>query len=123
MPRRKRSVLTPANAVRVLQTLIDDGKVLANDIARYLHIAELEDQLKTLRGVVSVPFGKKRVGKAAKRARRPVSAKVVATRKIQGQYIAHLRKFPKSARGKFQKIARTRSREEAITAMKKALPA
>jgi hypothetical protein len=54
-------------------------------------------------------------------AKRAVSAEVAATRRVQGQYIAYLRKFPKTARGKFQKNARTKSREEAIAAMKKAL--
>jgi hypothetical protein len=124
MPRSKKSALTPANALRLIQILIDEGKILAHDVARYLHIAELEDKLRSLRGggEVPVPHAKsKDARKRTQRAKKPVSAAVAATRKLQGQYIAHLRKFPKTARSKFQKIARTKSREEAIAAMKKAL--
>jgi hypothetical protein len=43
------------------------------------------------------------------------------TQKLQGQYIAYLRQLPKSARAKFQKIAREDDREKAITAIKQAL--
>jgi hypothetical protein len=46
---------------------------------------------------------------------------VAATRKLLGKYISLLRKFPRAARSKFQKIAWTKSREEAIMAMKRAL--
>jgi hypothetical protein len=126
MPRPKKSALTPANAVRLIQTLIDEGRILAGDVARYLHIAELEDRLRSLRGggEVPVPHARQRAGGERKRrASKPVSAAVVETRRLQGQYIAHLRKFPKTARAKFQKIARTKSREEAISAMKRALSA
>ena len=121
MPRRKRSALSPANAVRLVEFLIEEGKILAHDIARYLHITELEDRLKVLRGKVPGPFARKPAKIAAKKAKRAVSAEVAATRKVQGQYIAHLTKFPKNQRGKFQKIAREESREKAIAAMKKSL--
>jgi hypothetical protein len=50
MPRPKKSALTPANALRLIQILIDEGKILAHDVARYLHIAELEEKLRSLRG-------------------------------------------------------------------------
>jgi hypothetical protein len=53
--------------------------------------------------------------------KKAVSAEVAATRKLLGQNLAHLRRFPKTARSKFQKIARTKSREDAIAAMKKAV--
>jgi hypothetical protein len=123
--RKRKNILNPANAVRLVQVLVDEGRILAHDIARYLHIAELEDRLKALRsggGSGPIPFRKSTGATTArKRAKKAVSAEVAATRKLQGQYIANLRKFPKSARGKFQKIARTKSREEAIAAMKKAL--
>jgi hypothetical protein len=127
MPRRKRSALSPANAVRLVEFLIAEGKLADHEIARLLHIAELEDRLIALRsggggGSGPIPFrNTKTAAKRKSRPKRAVSAEVAATRRIQGQYIAHLRKFPKTARGKFQKIARTKSREEAIEAMKKAL--
>jgi hypothetical protein len=110
--------------MRLIQILIDDGKIFAHDVARYLHIADLEEKLRALRGGGAVPVPHSRQKDGRKRKRRvgkPVSAAVVATRKLQGQYIAHLRKFPKTSRSRFQKIARTKSREEAIAAMKKAL--
>ena len=101
--------------------LLREGRIIAQDIGRYLHIAELEDRLRALRGKVSDPVARRSAKKTAKRAKRAVSAEVAATRKVQGQYIAHLTKFPKSQRVKFQKIARTESRQKAIAAMKKAL--
>ncbi|HYS53813.1 MAG TPA: hypothetical protein VER58_08655 [Thermoanaerobaculia bacterium] len=124
MPRRKRRVVSPANAVRLVEFLIAEGKLAAHQIAQFLRIAELEKRLKALRGGGEVPVPHGRVKSRARgknRPRRAVSAEVVATRKIQGRYIAYLRKFPKTARAKYQKIARTRSREEAIAAMNKAL--
>jgi hypothetical protein len=36
--------------MRLIQILIDEGKILAHDVARYLHIAELEEKLRALRG-------------------------------------------------------------------------
>jgi hypothetical protein len=119
MTNRKTSALSPANAVRLVEYLIAEGKIIARDIARYLEIDQLEQRLRALRGT-EVPHVRA-ARRPKKKAKRPVSPEVAATRKIQGQYIAHLRKFPKTARGKFQKIARTKSREEAIAAMKKAL--
>jgi hypothetical protein len=110
--------------MRLIQILIDEGKILAHDVARYLHIAELEDRLAALRGGEKVrsPQTRHKDGRQRKtRARRPVSPAVAATRKLQGQYISYLRKFPKTARSKFQKIARTKSRQEAIAAMKREL--
>jgi hypothetical protein len=103
--------------MRVVQGLIAEGKILTRDIERILEIDELENRLRALRGGGEVPVPHVK----AKSAKKAVSAAVAATRKVQGQYIAHLRKFPKAAREKFQKIAREDSREKAIVAMKKAL--
>ena len=111
--------------MHILQELVREGKILAHDIARYLHIAELQARLARLRaenGQVPVPHVEtKKAAKTKRRAKKAVSAEVAATRRVQGQYIAHLTKFPKTARWKFQKIAREDSREKAIAAMKKAL--
>ena len=121
MPKRKSSAFNPTNAGRLIEILIEEGRIATHEIARYLNIAELEDRLKALRGEVPARFARRPATKKAKRAKRPVSAQVAATRKVQGHYIAHLTKFPKNARGKFQQIARQESREKAIAAMKKAL--
>jgi hypothetical protein len=121
-----------SQAVFILERALKDRKLSGNDIRRYVgtladEIRELEERLASLKeaAVGSAKHATRKVGakiKTRKRAlRKAVSAEVVATRKLQGQYIAHLTKFPKTARGKFQKIARTKSREEAIAAMKKSL--
>src|SRR2546421_219048 len=55
-------------------------------------------------GEVPVPqAGQKTEVNANARARKPVSVEVVASRELQGQYIAHLRKFPKTARENFRR--------------------
>jgi hypothetical protein len=143
MPKRKKSFLSPSNAMRLVEMLIEEGKVLAQDIARYLHIANLEARLAKLRGnEVRVrrsknsskakspkssksPKTSKRA-KPAKRAKRPkrrISAKGRRSYQLQGRYIAFIRRFPKNARGKYQKIAKEQGRERAIAVMKRDLAA
>src|SRR5947199_8027581 len=100
MSKRKKNALHPSKAVRLVEILIAEGKIIARDIERYLEIDELEDRLKALRSGGEVPVSHARAKNAAqgkKRVKKAVSAKVAATRRIQGQYIAHLRKFPKTA--------------------------
>src|SRR5260370_523575 len=121
---RKRNVLSSSNASRILQILIDEGKVLAQDIARYLHIAELEDKLRALHGgEVPVHHRKARVtaANAGKRRKRVVSAARQASQAVQGQYLGYIRQVAKKERPKFQKIAKEQGREKAIAAMKKQL--
>jgi hypothetical protein len=123
MPRKK-SRLSPETALHLVETLIEEGKLVGHEIARYLKIAELENRLRALRGgEFPVPqLRAKRQGPtAAKRHKGPVSAKRQASQKLQGQYIAYLRQLPKSSRGKFQKMARQDGREKAIVAIKQAL--
>ena len=50
MPKRKKNPLHPSKAVRLVEILIAEGKIIARDIERYLEIDELEDRLKALRG-------------------------------------------------------------------------
>ena len=122
MPRKRRRHIP--NPSEILDILVHAAKVSWAEIDRLIEIDALERRLKALRGGGEVPVPHTRTKNGAKgkrRAKSTVSPAVAATRKVQGQYIAHLRKFPKTARGKFQKIARTKSREEAISAMMKAL--
>ncbi len=122
MPRRKRSVLSPANAVRLVEFLIDEGKILAHDIARYLHIAEIEARLRALRGgEVPVPHAKAKTTRTRKRPRRAASPARQASMKLQGQYLSLIARLPKTKRARYQKIARENGREKAIAAMKKDL--
>ena len=123
--------------MRLVEMLIEEGKVLAQDIARYLHIAKLEARLAKLRGnevrvrrsknssKAKSPKTSKRA-KPAKRAKRPkrkISAKGRRSYQLQGRYIAFIRRFPKNARGKYQKIAKEQGRERAIAVMKRDLAA
>ena len=86
----------------------------------------LEKRIAKLRGVVgsvhpvrAVKTVTKRVVARAKRAAKTPEA--AASRKLQGQYIAHIRQLPKRGRKKFSEIAQKNGREAAITAMKKQL--
>ena len=55
----------------------------------------------------------------ARRAR--VTAKNAASQQIQGRYIAYLRQLPAKDRPRYQTIAKTKGREAAIAAIRKAL--
>jgi hypothetical protein len=100
---------------------MNEGELVARDIARYLKIAELEQRLRALRGgEVPVPHGRtKRRG--PKPAKRRVSAERRASQKVQGQYLGYIRQIAAKERAKFQKIAKENGREKAIAAMKKRL--
>jgi hypothetical protein len=55
-------------------------------------------------------------------ASRPAPAanpQTAASRKLQGRYLALIRRFPKTKRAKFSKIAKTDGREAAIRAMER----
>lgn len=54
------------------------------------------------------------------RASQP-NRKRLASRKLQGRYLALVRQFPKSARAKYSKIAKSVNREAAIAQMEKDL--
>jgi hypothetical protein len=123
MPRPKQNVLSGATAKRLIETLIDEGKIVLGDIGRYLHIAQLEDRLRALRGgEVPVRHRKAKATAAVtkKRSRRPVSAARRASMKLQGQYLGLLQRLPESQRAKYRSIAKEGGREKAIAAMKKA---
>lgn len=57
---------------------------------------------------------------AAKRRRR-ATAKNTTSQRLQGQYIGFLRQLPLKDRAEYQEIARTKGREQAIAAIRKAL--
>jgi hypothetical protein len=130
---KQRRRLAPGDAVRVLQGLLREGKIAAHDIARHLEIAELEERLAILHGKdasshgptarsrrASEPAVSETASQARKRKRR-VSSEGRASYRIQGQYIAYLRRFSKHVRAKYQQLAREHGREQAIAAMRKAL--
>jgi len=135
MPKRKKNILSPSNAARLVEILIKEGKILAHEIARYLHIAQLEERLAKLRGSKvrhvrrsknsSKPKSSKRAkrSKPSKRPKRKISAKGRKSYQIQGRYIAYIRRFTKSDRSKYAKLAKEQGRESAIAAMRKDLAA
>jgi len=135
MPKRKKNILSPSNAMRLVQMLIKEGKILAHDIARYLHIAQLEERLTKLRGS-KVPHVRRSKNsskpkssktskrtKSPKRPKRKISAKGRRSYQLQGKYIAYIRRFPKSGRAKYAKLAKEEGRERAIAEMKRDLAA
>lgn len=118
----------------------NDGNLTERTIRGYLadlgkEIASIEARIQELRqlatGSASTDNAKARPPRAAasarglKAAKRPrrgrTSAKNVASRKIQGRYIAYLRQIPQKDRPRYQELAKTRGREVAIVAMQKTL--
>jgi hypothetical protein len=98
-------------------------------------IRDLETRLQLLRGAAAqklpiratspqnarraAPVGGTRERSAAAGGR--ASAKNTTSRKLQGQYIGFLRQLPRKDRPKYQELARTKGREIAIAAIRKAL--
>ena len=124
--------LTPNQARYILEKLIDERVVSAADVRRHLagmwqEMSFIEKRLSELRAVAGtarpVHSVKKAVGKVSKRVRRSrkISPEVAASQKIQGQYLGYMRQIPEGDRKRFQDIAKTKGREEAIAAMKKRL--
>jgi hypothetical protein len=120
----------PRNPSEILEILVSAGRITWGEIARITEMADLERRLKELKAAIGIRGGEvpvphlkadRRGPKRAKRRKGPVSAERRASQKLQGQYIAHIRQLPKSARAKFQKLAKEDGREKAIAAMKKRL--
>jgi hypothetical protein len=141
MPRPKKAApvsFSPSQAVYVLERALADRKLSRADVRQYIagmaeEIRGLEARLASLREAVVEPV-KRLVHKVEekvmggdpsfpkkRRKQRPVSPEVAATRKIQGQYLGVLSQIPKTKRPFYQKIAKTKGREEAIASMRKTL--
>jgi hypothetical protein len=130
--------LTPAQAQYVLSRLMQDGKLSARDVARYLssmqgEIRALEDRLIHLRSLASGPApagrrgrGRRAVGRprtavaAAKPAKKKatLSPKQRASRQLQGVYMSLIRQFPKTKRTAIQALAKEKDRQAAVDMMK-----
>lgn len=135
--------LTPAQAQYVLNRLMQDGKLSARDVARYLgsmqgEIRELEDRLMHLRSLSSAtaPTGRRgrravgrprgsatenaAVAKPAAPAKRKaaLSPKQRASRQLQGVYMSLIRQFPKTKRSAIQTLAKAKDRQAAVDMMK-----
>lgn len=119
-----------------LEYALEEKKLTQTDLNRYER--RLRDEMSNLRGRLAdleeaMAGAKERVVRAVrkigdeavakikktrKRAKK-ASAQVIASRKLQGQYIAAIRTIPKTQRAKFANIAKAEGREKAIAAMKK----
>jgi hypothetical protein len=65
------------------------------------------------------PRAKDEPAKGTERAKR-VTSEVLASRQLQGRYIALVRRFPKTKRHKYAEIAKTKGREAAVKEMQAA---
>lgn len=119
---------TPHQARYILEKLIDEGKVGAADVRRHLagmwqELSAIERRIEELRSVAGSVHPVRRVKQTARKVTKKFkSAKVLASQRLQGEYIRAIARVPKSQREKFKKIAKTDGREAAIAAMKKQHP-
>jgi hypothetical protein len=121
----------------VLSRLVQDGKVSARDVAKYLssmqgEIRALEDRLLHLRSLSTAPVARgrrRRVGargraRANAAAAKPAKKNVVltpqqkASRQLQGVYMSMIRQFPKTKRTAIQSLAKEKGRQAAVDMMK-----
>jgi hypothetical protein len=137
--------ISPGQAAYVLERLISDRRISMGEVNRYLsrmdgEIEELEQRLERLRGIngasaapstqsrsrrgAKAGAGAARGAKAAKstpRKRRRVTPEQLASRQLQGRYLALVRRYPANRRAHFAKVAKERGREAAIKEMQDGL--
>lgn len=65
----------------------------------------------------AAPAGRKR----GRKARTPITAEQLASRQLQGRYLALVRRFPATKRANYAKIAKEKGREAAIRDMQEAV--
>jgi hypothetical protein len=157
-PRQYKGSLSPGQAQYVLERLINERRVSANDIEGYVaqmgrEISDLEQRLQRLRdaagpaaaaaaigaaagvaGTVIARRGRKRgrpgrppgrpaaakseaPAKRGRRRRSAITPEQLASRQLQGRYLALVRQFPATRRAHFAKIAKEKGREAAIKEM------
>ena len=148
MPRPRKPVSLPqlsaAQAQFILERLVNDRRVSATEINRYMgalqrEINALEQRLQSLRsasagGAAPVRRGPGRppgsgvsapaAGGRRRRRRRSsaaLSPEQRASRQLQGQYLGLIRQIPASRRAQYAKIAKEKGREAAIREMRSAL--
>jgi hypothetical protein len=142
--------LSPAQAQYVLERLLGDRRVSRGEIAGYvsdLHreITELEARLASLRAASGAAPAARALAPAAaapvrrRRGRRPgrpgrpgrppgrprtrsaITAEQLASRQLQGRYLALIRQIPATRRGQYTKIAKEKGRQAAIDVMRDVL--
>jgi O6-methylguanine-DNA--protein-cysteine methyltransferase len=118
--------LTAGQARYILEKLIDEGKVKAEDITRLLagmwqEMTFVERRLSELRGVTASVHPIEGAKRTARKVRARVAPAVRKSRALQGQYIGLLRQIPDGDRKRFQDMARDQGREAAVEALKRRL--
>jgi hypothetical protein len=128
------AAISPPDLAYAVSRLIEARKTTAAEVVRLAGerkalITKLETALAALRsGIVPEGEGGKGVHRLAtgrvagsRKARRPASPKMLAARRLQGQYLGYLRQVPAKEKERFQKVAREKSVQAAITELKKRL--
>ena len=129
--------LTPLQAAFVVERALADRKLTTYDVDRYIgqmrgEISDLEERLSRLREAFGAPVRRvlrqahrqrtaQRSTTAGKPGQKPRSRKILASQKIQGQYLGFMRQIPEKERQKYRTIAKKDGRKKAIEAMKKTL--
>lgn len=118
--------VTPHQARYILEKLIDEGTVKAADVRRHIagmwtEMGVIERRIEELRSLAGSVHPIRRVKQAARKVKKSiVSAEVLASRRLQGEYIRAIRSVAENRRGRFAKIAKTEGRQAAIAAIAKA---
>jgi O6-methylguanine-DNA--protein-cysteine methyltransferase len=120
VPRGRRAAV-PNDAQEILQQLISEGRISAQDVDRCRQITDLERQLAALRGGGGARRRGRPPGMSA-RGKSTASSSVLtseqrASRQLQGRYLALVRRIPAGKRARFGQIAKEKGREAAIRAM------
>ena len=86
-------------------------------------LSAIERRIEELRSLAGSVHPVRRVKQTARKvAKRITSAKVLASQRLQGEYIRAIARVPKNQREKFKKIAKADGRQAAIDAMSKLRP-
>jgi hypothetical protein len=146
MPARKSRTpveLTQGQAMYVLTRLVEDRRVSQTDVGRYVRdmdqeINTLEERLRELRSAQSGAAAKAgRRGRTAadeaqangtdtsrrrtggrKRRRQNLTPERIATLKLQGQYLAMMRRLSQRQRAQYKKLFREKGLEATVKALR-----
>jgi hypothetical protein len=140
-PKRRSSAseVSSAEATYVLERLIAEGRISAEDVHRYVsemfdEISHLEARLQQLRIAADDPSeplippaptpppprpGGKNQGGVKRRVM--ITRETLVSRQLQGRYLALIRQIPAIKRAQYAKTAKEKGRQAAIDQMKRAL--
>jgi uncharacterized protein YbjQ (UPF0145 family) len=102
-----------SQAQQILQYMISERRISAADVNRYIEIQRLEERLQSLKsgGGGAQRGGRRRTSLSG------ITGDQLASRQLQGRYLALIRQIPASRRGQYAKTAKERGREAAIREM------